>query len=1023
MALSGIQLSAGVLVGVNKSIDAKYGPYPDVATAKSDIGVTLRYLGLTVGIITGGVVEEYWWESGTANDDLVVKGGGGGGTWGSITGTLSSQTDLQSALDAKFDDPTGTTSQYIRGDGSLSTLPVVLDTILTGFIPTQGVVTDTDTLLLGLEKIAANALDVSSTGVYVFGGITLASTTTFNVGIAEGFIVDNTTNLSNPSVIKVTYAGATGLTDPNLTTSTETYILLNSSGVLVLQPTPPTPQQRRQNIFLGKLGHADRLTLINAFSQPDLIQSPLSQLRDVWTPINLINGGVYPSPNGANLSFNTSAGTIYGLGINFSVNRQSPSTFNVPAQIPTTFRYRTQTGGAGGNVTVIDPTNYDLAGTITSISGTGGRATNQRIYCVQNGVIRVQYGQTIYNSLTDAIQGIQTEVFVTFPNFTDNAVLIGILSLTKNATDLTDTGKARILLVSKFGETIGSAGGVSTSTLQQAYNNSIIPNILTNATLGGMSIKRGSSADTDNILYGQNGAGTTTMSITGNGDLTANSFIKTGGLSTDFLKANGTVDSTTYQPTITGAATTITTSNLTASRVLVSDASGKVAANTVTTTTLGYLDATSSIQTQLNGKQATLTNPVTGTGTTNSLPKFTGASTLGDSSVIQLTNNDLTINGLNIGRGNSSIITNNIYGLNAGNAITTGSNNVFFGDISGQNNTTGDANTFIGSRSGNANISGNFNSFLGSSTGRNITTGLNNVFLGDSSGRFLSNGSTILTTANNSIFLGANTKSFADNQTNQIIIGNETIGLGTNTTIIGTSSTTHAAIYGNLLLGTTTNSGFKLDVTGTGRFTSTLQATNIGIGTAANLSSYLNVIANTTSVAQLYLPPSAVDYTGTVAGMLWNNTNEWKFYDSTLSTVNRFLKLNGNTALVNSNPLNVVTSTGVGGNLGTLKAEVAFSRYPTAVTYTILLTDVGFGWVVAVTDTSAARTINLPVANTVPAGWQTTIKDESGGALLNSITVSRSSTDTIEGATSRTINTNYGVLKLYSDGVSKWFLI
>jgi hypothetical protein len=32
-----------------------------------------------------------------------VSGGGGGGTWGSITGTLSSQTDLQSALDAKYD--------------------------------------------------------------------------------------------------------------------------------------------------------------------------------------------------------------------------------------------------------------------------------------------------------------------------------------------------------------------------------------------------------------------------------------------------------------------------------------------------------------------------------------------------------------------------------------------------------------------------------------------------------------------------------------------------------------------------------------------------------------------------------------------------------------------------------------------------------------------------------------------------------------------------------------------------------
>ncbi len=59
------------------------------------------------------------------------------------------------------------------------------------------------------------------------------------------------------------------------------------------------------------------------------------------------------------------------------------------------------------------------------------------------------------------------------------------------------------------------------------------------------------------------------------------------------------------QSAITGAASTITSSNLTASRVLVSDASGKVSANTVTTTTLGYLDATSSIQTQLNNKLST----------------------------------------------------------------------------------------------------------------------------------------------------------------------------------------------------------------------------------------------------------------------------------------------------------------------------------------------------------------------------------------------------------------------------------
>lgn len=58
---------------------------------------------------------------------------------------------------------------------------------------------------------------------------------------------------------------------------------------------------------------------------------------------------------------------------------------------------------------------------------------------------------------------------------------------------------------------------------------------------------------------------------------------------------------------ITGAASTIVSSNLTASRALISNSSGKVAVSAVTSTELGYLDGvTSAIQTQLNNKQATL---------------------------------------------------------------------------------------------------------------------------------------------------------------------------------------------------------------------------------------------------------------------------------------------------------------------------------------------------------------------------------------------------------------------------------
>jgi hypothetical protein len=82
------------------------------------------------------------------------------------------------------------------------------------------------------------------------------------------------------------------------------------------------------------------------------------------------------------------------------------------------------------------------------------------------------------------------------------------------------------------------------------------------------------------------------------------------------------------QNTITGGATTITTSNLTASRAVVSNASGKVAVSSVTDTELGYLSGvTSAIQTQLNGKQATL---VSGTN----IKTINGTSVLGSGDIV-----------------------------------------------------------------------------------------------------------------------------------------------------------------------------------------------------------------------------------------------------------------------------------------------------------------------------------------------------------------------------------------------------
>ena len=127
---------------------------------------------------------------------------------------------------------------------------------------------------------------------------------------------------------------------------------------------------------------------------------------------------------------------------------------------------------------------------------------------------------------------------------------------------------------------------------------------------------------------------------------------------------------------ITGAATSVTSANLTNDRVLLSDASGKISASTVTATTLAYLDPTSSIQGQLDGKH----------------PEITASAPLSQSSVDGLANTlsgkqpiigsttNLVVNKVTFGSGvdaidfqgtvNSSKIDVGVFTINSGQSIT-----------------------------------------------------------------------------------------------------------------------------------------------------------------------------------------------------------------------------------------------------------------------------------------------------------------------------------------------------------------
>ena len=321
---------------------------------------------------------------------------------------------------------------------------------------------------------------------------------------------------------------------------------------------------------------------------------------------------------------------------------------------------------------------------------------------------------------------------------------------------------------------------------------------------------------------------------------------------------------------------------------------GTVAGITKTMVGLGNVDDTTDLnkpvstatQAALDLKQNALTNPVTGTGTTNKLPKLTGTSTLGDSNVsdngtVVSIATDASINGLSVGRGPGNFDSNTVVGLNALATISTGTLNTavghqalryntsgssntalgrdaLFNNVGGNNNVaigksamlantggsaniaigldsqlkneTGNENIAVGQSSLRSNVAGSQNTAVGRGSLTNTTANLNtaigwsalwgntsgieNVAIGNSAGTDSSSGSN-MTSTNYSVYIGARTKGLnVTGSTNEIVIGNAAVGLGSNSTVIGNSSTTKAAVYGNLLLGSTTDNGAKLQVNG-----------------------------------------------------------------------------------------------------------------------------------------------------------------------------------------------------------------
>lgn len=279
-----------------------------------------------------------------------------------------------------------------------------------------------------------------STGL--LSGCALSIFSTTQVRISAGILgfADYSANPAQP-VRSVLQFAQTDVTITAIGSQPVTYIGINSAGTVIQQDVPFTNTQRRTIVSIGVAVHTN-LTSINAVNNlPSIVQAGIAQLTDYLIYSGRIHKGIEYAANGANLNINRSAGSIFIFGGNFQTNPLDPSVVSISGQTALTFRYRTQDGEPAGDVTSVQHSSYDNAGTITAVPSNDW--TVQRIFIFPSGLTRIQYGQATYANLSEAIAGWQTEVFVTEQNIADNGTPVGLIFVKEGATALNDPAEAK----------------------------------------------------------------------------------------------------------------------------------------------------------------------------------------------------------------------------------------------------------------------------------------------------------------------------------------------------------------------------------------------------------------------------------------------------------------------------------------------------------------------------------------------------------------------------------------------------
>lgn len=895
VANKGIANGYASLNGDGKVPSSQLPSYVDDVIEVSSFG-TLPTTGETGKIyITLDTNKIYRWSG-----SVYVEVSSSAAVWGGITGTLSAQTDLQSALNAKENTITaGTTAQYYRGDKTFQTLD-------TSVVPEGSNLYFTDARVNANGNVTANtAARHNAVTLGTANGLSL-STQVLSLGVASGSTTgalsstdwttfNNKYPASNPngytsnvgtvtsvamtvpsafsvSGSPITSSGTLAVTATGNTTqyiagdgSLVTFPTMSTAGTLIREVRNTTGATLTKGTVVYISGATgNKPTVSKAIATGDSTSAQTFGLVQADIANNA-NGNVVCAGDitgidtsalteGAQLYLSSTTAGAYTTTKQYApahlvyigiVTRAHPSLgqievniqngyeldelHNVAAQTPSNndgLFYETSTS-LWKNKSIATVLGYTPANGADYMALSGdqtiaGLKTFSGFALFDHNIFIKQGTDTSFLSGYNVIDATASSIFLGLPNTFGANLVLSSLTTQRNFTFPDAAGTIALTSQLHDAVTIGTANGLSLSTQVLSLG------LASTSTTGALS-----STDWNTFNGKQSALGYTAANdanvvhLTGNESISGNKvfttqlsaaqlrFSETGnfGQVAGFTQIGGTAD---YFNFVNG--------NNTKQATFTYGTGGSGYSYTLPSTS-GTLALTSA----LSAYQLLLTNPITGTGTTSYLPKFTGTSAIGNS-LLYDTGSVLLVGATSASDGQSKLelVSAGTVGLKIISSGANG-NNTFLsiqsskewrfvtnrGDLIGGNqgdliirNNTDGINHIILNQGGSTTFAGALNGTSATFSGNVTLTGTDSrIPGGDSAGRLVVGNSS---TSTYGIFYGATHATSA----NVIFFANNsapTLTLNANNTATFSSSVTAGAILTNGASGTAGQEAIRIN--------------------------------------------------------------------------------------------------------------------------------------------------------------------------------------------------------------------